>query len=167
MWSRLAIFGFLALNILGQDQTYLAKWTQEGDTMTLRVRGPVVRWAVSGAPYSGVMSGGRESTLPDGTHIFKAAPITQKMWRDSQGRMRTEQVLAGDGGEFMMADINDPVVGLAYVMDDNNHVIHRFTLVPLAEWKRPPQKKPRSAGKGASSTSAKGILKESLSRVEG
>lgn len=108
--------------------------------MTVKVRGPAVRWAVSGAPYYGVMSSGRESTLPDGTHVFKAAPITRKMWRDSQGRMRTEHVLQGDGGEFMVADINDPVAGLAYVMDDNIHVIHRFTMVPLAEWKRPPQK---------------------------
>jgi hypothetical protein len=125
-----SILVFLTLNLFGQNTAaYIAKWTQEGDTMTVTVGWMARSIVVSGAPYYGVRISERDETRADGTHVSKAALVRQKMWRDSQGRMRTEQVIAGNGGEFIVADINDPVESIGYVMDDYKKVVHRCTLL--------------------------------------
>lgn len=84
---------------------------------------------VTGSPYYGVRSSsGYDKTLPDGTHhISTTPPISQRMWRDSEGRIRTEQLVAVNGGAFVVTDINNPLTGFAYVMDDGSRVIHRYT----------------------------------------
>ena len=139
-----SILIFLTVKLHGQDAAaYISKWTQDGDigTVTLVVRA-IRTPPVTGSPYYGVLSSsGRDKTLPDGTHhLSTTPPISLKMWRDSEGRMRTEQVVAVDRGSFAVTDINDPLTGIAYVLDDGSKVIHRVTLLPPPGRKASPAK---------------------------
>ncbi len=89
--------------------------------------GPVV----TGAPYSATEVTEHTQTLADGTHITQK-PRTTLMFRDSQGRTRTERPMfggpyGGDGGPTMI-QIQDPVAGFQYTLDQQDHVAHRVAL---------------------------------------
>lgn len=89
--------------------------------------GPVV----TGAPYSATEVMEHTQTLADGTHITQK-PRTTLMFRDSQGRTRTERPMfggpyGGDGGPTMI-QIQDPVAGFQYTLDQQDHVAHRVAL---------------------------------------
>jgi len=87
---------------------------------------------LAGAPYSGQQTDTVVQTLPDGTHITRSTGFHQKAWRDSQGRVRTERpVLAGPNtlkGVPTVVEIQDPVAGYTYIMDDVSRVVHRIKL---------------------------------------
>jgi hypothetical protein len=112
------------------------KWQQDGDTMTVTLGQPLFqsRYAVVGAPYSGERVSERVQTLTDGTHISTITQNHQKTFRDSQGRIRREQSLvtsrlqAVEGGEFILVEIDDPVAGFTYVLDESNKAAHRYAL---------------------------------------
>jgi hypothetical protein len=94
--------------------------------------GPVMSMMRSGstAPYSGVREYSSVQTLADGTHIsHKQGP--EKMYRDSQGRIRTERALCigtVDSPDAALVEIRDPVSGFAYILDTQSQIAHRFAL---------------------------------------
>jgi hypothetical protein len=94
--------------------------------------GPAMSMMRSGstAPYSGVREYSSVQTLADGTHIsHKQGP--EKMYRDSQGRIRTERAFCigtADSPDAALVEIRDPVSGFAYILDTQSQIAHRFAL---------------------------------------
>jgi hypothetical protein len=81
------------------------------------------------APYSAVRESSNVQTLSDGTHISHK-PSTEKIYRDSQGRTRTERSFCGpamDDPEAVIITIRDPVSGYDYILDTQNQIAHRYT----------------------------------------
>jgi hypothetical protein len=102
--------------------------------------------SVTGAPYSAVQVTEQIQTLADGTHITQS-PQTAAFYRDSQGRTRTERrfplppgVLGKAADVPSFIDISDPVVGVHYTLEPQNHVAREMTM-PAA----PPPPPPPSA----------------------
>lgn len=88
---------------------------------------------VAGAPYSGEQVFEHIQTLADGTHIKQNTPASQKTWRDSQGRTRTEQPMGPRNPSSdtpAIVRINDPVAGYQYILDTVNRVAHRMAVSP-------------------------------------
>jgi hypothetical protein len=84
------------------------------------------------APYSATEEYSSVQTLNDGTHITPK-PHTSKTYHDSQGRTREERPLCGrasDDQEAVVVTIRDPVAGVGYVLDLQNHIAHRFAGTP-------------------------------------
>jgi hypothetical protein len=83
------------------------------------------------APYSATQEHSSVQTLADGTHISHNMP-PEKLYRDSQGRTRTERPLCradfDDPDAGLYVEIHDPVAGYAYVLDVQNQIAHRYTL---------------------------------------
>jgi hypothetical protein len=97
--------------------------------MTVRPM-PSAMAAVRGAPYSVVRESSQIRTLADGTHITYLA-TSEKRFRDSQGRTRTEAPLCGhmtDDPDAVLIQIHDPVSGFAYILDVQNHLAYRYAL---------------------------------------
>jgi hypothetical protein len=78
-------------------------------------------------PYSAEEVSDHTQTLADGTHITQK-PLVTKVFRDSQGRSRTERHLfrGANGDDLTIVEIVDPVSGFGYILDPYNHVAHRF-----------------------------------------
>jgi len=100
--------------------------------------------AVTGAPYSADQISEHTQTLADGTHITQNRTV-EHLYRDSAGRTRTERPMfigamttAQNSSQDvpMLVEINDPVAGVAYFLDAQNHIAHCYT-VPAAP-QRPP-----------------------------
>jgi hypothetical protein len=94
--------------------------------------GPNFGMAASGptAPYSAVQESSTVQTLADGTHISRK-PTSEKIYRDSQGRIRTERPFCqgiADAPDAAVIEIHDPVSGYVYILDEQNHVAHRYAL---------------------------------------
>ena len=101
--------------------------------MTVRPM-PAAMSAVLGAPYSLARESSQIQTLADGTHITRYS-TSEKRFRDSQGRTRTEAPLCGhktDDPEDVLIQIHDPVSGFAYILDVQNHLAYRFALRVLS-----------------------------------
>lgn len=132
---RLAIFGFLALNAFGQ---FSIKKAVEGDVMTVTYtrKAPISNHAVAGRPYSGVVVWQQTRILSNGAQRAYPPTIT-KLWRDSEGRGRSEEAMPQGNGRFVLTDVTDSVAGYMYVLDDVNRVAHRTSLsvYPEAEQK--------------------------------
>jgi hypothetical protein len=56
---------------------------------------PYLRPALLNAPYSGEMVTESSQTLADGTNIKRSGGRQEKTWRDSRGRVRTENAILG------------------------------------------------------------------------
>jgi hypothetical protein len=83
----------------------------------------------STTPYSATEETSHLQTLADGTHITQG-PRTTRIYHDSQGRTRQERSFCDHGlkGDFAnVVIIRDPVEGITYVLDMENHVAHRLT----------------------------------------
>ena len=84
---------------------------------------------VKGAPYSATATTETIQTLNDGNQIIRKNE--SKIYRDSEGRTRTEQTLetigkwSADGGANQLIIINDPVAGVSYNLDPNTHTVTR------------------------------------------
>jgi hypothetical protein len=75
--------------------------------------GPGSRTPVTGAPYSAIQTTESQQVLADGNQI--ARQDQAKVYRDSQGRVRTER--AGSGAQApAVTAIFDPVAGFSYVL---------------------------------------------------
>jgi hypothetical protein len=93
---------------------------------------------VAGAPYSAQQITEHVQTPADGTHITQAAQKVL-LYRDSQGRSRTERtVVLRPGSPISVADapsiieISDPVAGARYVLDPRAHRAKKMSLlIPL------------------------------------
>jgi hypothetical protein len=103
--------------------------------------------AVTGAPYSAEQITEHIQTLADGTHIIQPAQTT-KFYRDSQGRTRTERTAPLPPGPLanvievpVFVDIADPVAGVRYSLEPDNHTAHKMSM-PSAP---PPPPPPPSA----------------------
>lgn len=90
--------------------------------------------AITGAAYSGEEVSESVQTLSDGTHITQKN-LQRKVYRDSEGRVRTERPLiptpatANSKVEMpMVIEITDPVAGFQYGLDTQNKVAHRQAL---------------------------------------
>jgi TonB family protein len=89
---------------------------------------------MANAPYSGEEKTESVQTLADGTHITRTMPVgTQKVWRDSQGRVCIEQDFGGGQYHPTIIQIEDPVAGYIYVMDDITKVAHRVKASVIQE----------------------------------
>lgn len=98
------------------------------------VAGPVFPSGVAegSAPYSAVREISHQQTLNDGTHISETT-ISEKIYRDAQGRTRTERPICRTEQGTQEPDaldiqIRDPVAGYAYVLDVQNHIAYRYVL---------------------------------------
>jgi hypothetical protein len=104
------------------------------ETASLAFSNPALdwKWPVIGALYSAEQVSERVQTLGDGTRITQT-PVTQRQWRDSQGRTRTEDLHAfgsPTSWTVTITKVHDLVAGLLYIIDDQNKVVHRFVLQP-------------------------------------
>jgi len=83
----------------------------EGRRFGMMSMGPGSRTPVTGAPYSAIQTTETQHTLADGNQIARQEQT--KVYRDSQGRVRTEH--AARGAEAVVA-IFDPVAGFSHVL---------------------------------------------------
>lgn len=84
----------------------------------------------SPAPYSAVREFSNVQTLIDGTRI-SPKPSSEKIFRDSQDRSRTERPFCSgpvDDPNAVIITILNPVSGYAYILDSQNHVAHRYAI---------------------------------------
>lgn len=97
---------------------------------------------ITGAPFSGVRETEHTQTLADGTHISRKM-LTQKVWRDADGRMRTERpmIMGPYAAEDSPAvvEIVDPVAGYRYTLDTQGKVAHRVAIAQRPAAPPPPQ----------------------------
>lgn len=145
MKSRvILIFGVSILTAMGQSMTsgsLSATGTNSGKGMrgsaSFGALPPFARQTVKGAPYSGEEVSEHVQTVADGTR-FTQSNMQRKVFRDSEGRVRTERPM------FMgnpmantppdsptVIEITDPVAGFHYVLDTQSKVAHRQTLPEL------------------------------------
>ncbi|MEP7342284.1 MAG: hypothetical protein ABI977_31440 [Acidobacteriota bacterium] len=84
---------------------------------------------VKGAPYSALATTERVQTLNDGNQIVRKNE--SKLYRDSEGRTRTEQTLetigkwTAEGQARQFITINDPVAGASYSLDPHTRTAHK------------------------------------------
>lgn len=86
--------------------------------------------SVIGEPYSATIETQTVQTLGDGTHITREG-VSQKEYRDSQGRTRIEYyMLKGSGsaneGKLMFVVIRDPATNESYLLNARNHTAHEM-----------------------------------------
>jgi hypothetical protein len=85
---------------------------------------------VKGAPYSAQAVTEMTQVLGDGNRIVKTS--TAAVYRDGEGRTRREQTLSAIGpfaasGEALKSiSINDPVAGVAYVLEPHSHMARKI-----------------------------------------
>lgn len=85
---------------------------------------------VKGAPYSAQAVTEMTQTLGDGNRIVNSSSAA--VYRDGEGRTRREQTLKAIGNfsahaeAFETISINDPVAGLAYVLEPHSHTARKI-----------------------------------------
>jgi len=104
--------------------------------------GPGSRTPVTGAPYSATETQQRQQTLANGNQI--ATKEQSAVYRDSQGRIRTEQTITPSASSgkapYTVVTIFDPVAGTRHVLDSSTMIAHQTTLPkmrPAAGSERP------------------------------
>src|SRR5215470_15995109 len=98
---------------------------------TFKILGPkfALGKVVKGAPYSATATTESIQTLSDGNQIIRKNQ--SKLYRDSEGRTRTEQTLETigkwtSGGEAQQGIfINDPVAGHSYSLDPRTRTAYK------------------------------------------
>jgi len=88
--------------------------------------------AVKGAPFSGTMRTESTRTFADGNRIHQES--SSKMWRDKEGRMRTEAEIMLPPGLTQDAptliSISDPVAKVRYVLDPEKKIARKLPFSP-------------------------------------
>ena len=87
---------------------------------------------VVGEPYSADQVSEHVQTLADGNRIVNTT--TTRMYRDSQGRTRTETTLptlAGGPPAPVMITIHDPVAGVTYMLNSANKTAQKLAMKSL------------------------------------
>ena len=85
---------------------------------------------VKGAPYSAQAVTEMTQILSDGNRIVNTS--TAAVYRDGEGRTRREQTLKSigtysvSGESFQTISINDPVAGVAYVLEPHSHTARKI-----------------------------------------
>ena len=94
-------------------------------------------YVIANAPYSGRMSSQNTRTLANGVHLNARTNDQPMTYRDAAGRTRTDSTMGpvppGAPASFRphlmrLPEINDPVAGFRYVLDDANRIAHRVTI---------------------------------------
>jgi hypothetical protein len=142
MTSYAQVFSSMSINTSGGNTT-----------ATFGAPSPRGLAVVSGSPYSADEFTERVQTLADGTRITQNRFIKHVV-RDSKGRMRTERLLLttaiiGPGDEATgprYIEIDDPVAGFAYVLDEVNKVAHRAEILRQGEQPAAVPKKREESG---------------------
>lgn len=104
---------------------------------------------VKGAPFTATAATETTQKLGDGTSIHRST--TSTLYRDSQGRSRSEVTLSGfgplqaSGKPHTMIMIADPVAGSRYMLDADQKIAHQMTMkahgAPSAEQEQAFQQK--------------------------
>jgi hypothetical protein len=97
-----------------------------GDTMTVKFSDPVREVELTKPFFSGEQRTEIVRMLPNGS-LIQQRKNGLKIWRDSQGRTRTERELDPElqltgGSAFVLKEIKDPVKGVFYVLDDHERI---------------------------------------------
>jgi hypothetical protein len=124
-----------SLNLVAQEKKPINTVTYRIDD-TFKVLAPklLIGKVVKGAPYSASAITEHVQTLSDGNQIIRKNE--SKLYRDSEGRTRTEQTLGTigkwtSGGEAQQhIIITDPVAGVSYNLDPRTHTAYRFVFRP-------------------------------------
>ena len=84
---------------------------------------------VVGAPYSAQRITEHVQVGADGTR-FTQNNMQEKLYRDSQGRTRSERTLGPDNlaNAPVIIEIQDPLAGYGYTLDPQNKIAHRYQL---------------------------------------
>jgi hypothetical protein len=102
---------------------------------------------VTGAPYSGVQTNDSKQTLGDGSQISHSDSI--KLYRDSQGRVRTEMTVTPPPGSTetarTMITIFDPVAGTISHIDPQQMTVDKMTIPAGGGTPRTPPTPPAGA----------------------
>jgi hypothetical protein len=119
---------------------------REGDTMKVTLGSPGdATLPIVGSPYSAERTSEVVNARPDGTKVTWQQK-SEKIWRDSQGRMRSEhQVFGSPEARFSYVSIVDPVGCFIYVIDDVNKVTHRSALSRCRPMQSRPAARPADA----------------------
>lgn len=105
----------------------------EGTFKVLTVK-PVSSQVVKGAPYSATATTETVQTLSDGNQIIRKNE--SKLYRDSEGRTRSEQTLATigkwatNGKAQQIITVSDPVAGISYNLNPQTRIAHKFINLP-------------------------------------
>ena len=87
---------------------------------------------VKGAPFSGTMRTESTRTFADGNRIHQES--SSKMWRDKDGRMRTEaEIMLPPGlaqGAPTLISISDPVAKVRYVLEPEKKIARKLPFAP-------------------------------------
>ncbi len=132
---------------------------------------------VKNAPYSAEMITESTQTLADGNHIRQST--TSRVFRDSEGRTRTEQslkglgALAGNSNLPNVIFISDPVAGTSYALNPSAKTATRNGWMRPGRSGPPPRNRAeegmRPKGEGRRSFNSSNVKTESLGRqtIEG
>lgn len=118
-----------SLNLVAQEKKPVVTYRIDE---TFKVLAPkiAIGKVVKGAPYSAMAITEHVQTLSDGNQIIRKNE--SKLYRDSEGRTRTEQTLWtigkwASGGEAQQhIIITDPLAGVSYSLDSRTHTANRF-----------------------------------------
>jgi len=100
---------------------------------------------VTGAPYSAVEVRTTQQTLAGGNQIQRQEQT--KVFRDSQGRVRTETSFRRpDGQEAARISITDPVGRTIREVDPQNKVVHEMAMRGPGRGNRPMPQRPNGGG---------------------
>ena len=120
-----------SLNSVAQEKKPMPNKAEIQADLIFKVIAPkfAIGKVVKGSPYSATAITEHVQTLSDGNQIIRKNEST--LYRDSEGRTRTEQTLGTigkwtSGGEAQQSIfINDSVAGVSYSLDPRTHTAHK------------------------------------------
>ncbi|MGD0860052.1 MAG: hypothetical protein ABR912_12080 [Terracidiphilus sp.] len=123
----------------------------------------------TGAPYSGKETTVRAQTLTDGTTATDT--LVELLWRDAEGRTRSEMVRHTDSGkEYRSVIVTDPVGGvyLKWMIGypSAKRVMHIWPVTPAQRVTAPPPTVPASPSSPGLAVSRPGFRREILAPQE-
>ncbi len=126
--SNAAIIACAVLLCFGPNVHAQGSISGSGTIVAVAPSGPP---AVVGEPYSATFETEMSQTLADGTHIERHT-ITQKQFRDSQDRTRTEEYLVdpairnADPNTPSSISIRDPGTGITWLLNPPDHTARQM-----------------------------------------
>ena len=126
-------FAVLSSGVFGQVLMNIAI-VSSGDTANVTFRGARVAGPpVINAPYAGELVSEHVRTVAGGAQLAQTNEI-QRVFRDSQGRTRTERpvMMASPVPQPgpVLIEVTDPVAGFAWIADDQSRTVHRVPIQP-------------------------------------
>jgi hypothetical protein len=98
---------------------------------SLFAQGPAAGTAVTGAPYSATETTQTKQTVAGANPVERTRQA--KIYRDNQGRVRTETTVLGDEDKTQtVVSIFDPVAGVIAVLNPHTQTVMKHPLPPAA-----------------------------------